>query len=208
MIRVFIADDHPIVRQGLRELIDRQPDMKVVGEAGDGYAVVNAEGRATWDVLLLDLSLPRLSGFEVMRRLRADGVSTRIVVLSMYPEDQYARRLTEEGASAYLSKSLPPREVLRALRAVAAGEAYQRPSRDGRDGSEAPVPSEPRQTLSARENQVFMRLTQGRTVTEIAAELDLSVSTVSTHVTNIKNKLSARSIGDIINYAHRIGAVA
>jgi DNA-binding NarL/FixJ family response regulator len=202
MIRVFIADDHPIVRQGLRELIDRQPDMEVVGEADDGYAVVNAEGRETWDVLLLDLSLPRLSGFEVVRRLRSEQASPRIVVLSMYPEDQYARRLMEEGASAYLSKSLAPQEVLRALRAVAAGEVYTRP---GRARSEGPVSDEPHKNLSPRENQVFMRLTQGRTVTEIAAELDLSVSTVSTHVTNIKNKLKARSIGDIINYAHRFG---
>jgi DNA-binding NarL/FixJ family response regulator len=204
MIRIFIADDHPIVRQGLRELISRQPDMQVVGEAEDGHAVVNAESRATWDVLLLDLSLPRLSGMEVVRRLRAERTTTRIVVLSMYPEDQFAGRLLEEGASAYLSKSLPPQEVLRALRAVAAGEPYARP---GRERAEPVTAGEPHKTLSPRENQVFMRITQGRTVTEIAAELDLSVSTVSTHVTNIKNKLKARSIGDIINYAHRIGAV-
>src|SRR6185437_10469720 len=118
MIRIFIADDHPIVRQGLRELIARQPDMQVVGEAEDGHAVVNAESRSTWDVLLLDLSLPRLSGVEVVRRLHAEGATTRIVVLSMYPEDQYAGKLLEEGAAAYLSKSLPPQEVLRALRAV------------------------------------------------------------------------------------------
>jgi DNA-binding NarL/FixJ family response regulator len=204
VIRIFIADDHPIVRQGLRELIGRQPDMQVVGEAEDGHAVVNAEARSTWDVLLLDLSLPRLSGVEVVRRLRAERASTRIVVLSMYPEDQYARRLMEEGASAYLSKSLAPQEVLRALRTVAAGEIYTPP---GRERSEPPTPGEPHKNLSARENQVFMRITQGRTVTEIAAELDLSVSTVSTHVTNIKNKLKVRSIGDIINYAHSVGAV-
>jgi DNA-binding NarL/FixJ family response regulator len=203
MIRIFIADDHPIVRQGLRELISRQPDMQVVGEAEDGHAVVNAESRSTWDVLLLDLSLPRLSGVEVVRRLRAERATTRIVVLSMYPEDQYAGKLLEEGASAYLSKSLPPQEVLRALRAVAAGEVYARPGRERSD----PPAGEPHKTLSPRESQVFMRITQGRTVTEIAAELDLSVSTVSTHVTNIKNKLKARSIGDIINYAHRVGAV-
>jgi DNA-binding NarL/FixJ family response regulator len=201
MIRIFIADDHPIVRQGLRELIERQPDMEIAGEAEDGHAVVNHEGRASWDVLLLDLSLPRLSGVEVVRRLRAERTATRIVVLSMYPEDQYARKLMEDGASAYLSKSLAPEEVIRALRAVAAGEPYVRPGRD-----DAPSSEEPHRNLSPRESQVFMRLTHGRTVTEIAAELNLSVSTVSTHVTNIKNKLNARSIGDIINYAHRVGA--
>jgi DNA-binding NarL/FixJ family response regulator len=202
MIHVFIADDHPIVRQGLRELIERQPDMRVVGEADDGHAVVNAEGRASWDVLLLDLSLPRLSGIEVVRRLRAERPAPHIIILSMYPEDQYAARLLEEGAAAYLSKSLPPHEVIRALRAVAAGETYARPRRR----SEPVLPGEPpHKSLSAREHQIFMRLFQGRTVTEIAAELDLSVSTISTHVTHIKGKLRARSIGDIINYAHRVG---
>ena len=205
MISIFIADDHPIVRQGLRQLIERQPDMRVVGEADDGHAVVNAEGRATWDILLLDLSLPRLSGIEVVRRLRADPPCPRIVVLSMYPEDQYAQRMLEEGATAYLSKSLPPLEVIRAIRAVAAGESFGKP-RKAR--LEAPPPGEdPHKSLSAREHQIFMRLFQGRTVTEIAAELDLSVSTISTHVTNIKGKLRARSIGDIINYAHRVGVV-
>lgn len=205
MIRIFIADDHPIVRQGLRQLIERQADMQVVGEANDGHAVVNAPDRANWDVLLLDLSLPLLSGVEVVRRLRAERATMRIIVLSMYPEEQYAHRLMQEGASAYLSKSLPPQEVIRALRAVAAGEIYKSPKRER---VEAPVLGEhAHKALSAREHQIFMRLFQGRTVTEIAAELDLSVSTVSTHVTNIKGKLNARSIGDIINYAHRFGVV-
>lgn len=203
MIRIFIADDHPIVRQGLRELIERQPDMQVVGEAQDGHAVVNAKDRSTWDILLLDLSLPRLSGVEVVRRLRAERASPRIVVLSMYPEDQYAQRLIADGASAYLSKSLAPREVLSALRAVAAGKVYTHP---GHEEAAALPAREAHHDLSARQTQVFMRITQGRTVTEIAAELDLSVSTVSTHLINIKNKLNAHSIGDIINYAHRFGA--
>src|SRR5262249_22219194 len=173
MINVFLADDHPIVRQGLRELIERQPDMRVVGEADDGHQVVNAEGRASWDVLLLDLSLPLLSGVEVVRRLRAERPAPHIVILSMYPEDQYAQRMLDEGASAYLSKSLPPEEVIKALRVVAAGETYARPRR-GR-AAEAPAPGEaPHKSLSAREHQIFMRIFQGRTVTEIAAELDLS----------------------------------
>lgn len=203
MIRIFIADDHPIVRQGLRELIERQPDMEVVGEAQDGHAVVNAEGRATWDVLLLDLSLPLLSGVEVVRRLRAERPSPRIVVLSMYPEEQYAPRLLAEGVSAYLSKSLSPHELIEALRAVAQRDVYTRPSRAR---SEPPSLSTLHKQLSTREHQVFMRITEGRTVTDIAAELRLTVSTVSTHVTHIKDKLKARSVGDIINYAHRVGA--
>ncbi len=93
MIRIFIADDHPIIRHYLRDLIERQPDMEVAGEAQDGHAVVNAPDRSSWDILLLDLSMPRLSGFEVVRRLRAEPPAPCIVVLSMYPEEQYAPRL-------------------------------------------------------------------------------------------------------------------
>ena len=202
MIRIFIADDHPIVRYGMRQLLERQPDMQVVGEASDGHAVVSAAAGANWDLLLLDLSLPNLSGIEVIRRLRASGSTLRIVVLSMYPEDQYASRLMDEGIAAYLSKSLPPQELLRALRTVAAGEPYRPPAVGP---GPPPGADKPHKNLSAREHQIFMRICQGRVVTEIAAELDLSVSTVSTHVSNIKQKLGARSIGEIINYAHRTG---
>lgn len=203
-IRVFIADDHPIVRHGLRALIERQPDMTVVGEASDGHAVVNAPDRATWDILLLDLSLPLLSGIEVTRRLCAEAAAPRIVVLSMYPRDQFAPQMLAAGAATYLSKSLPPHELIDTLRAVAAGRIVRG------EGEAFPLAADdaaPHQGLSAREHQVFMRIFQGRTVTEIAAELNVSVSTVSTHLTNVKQKLGAHSIGDIVTYAHRIGLV-
>ena len=96
MIRIFLADDHPIVRQGVRRMLDEQPDMTVVGEASDGWQVLNAEGRASWDVLVLDLSLPRLGGMEVLRRLRVELPGLRVLVLSMYAEEQYAGRLLAE----------------------------------------------------------------------------------------------------------------
>ncbi len=208
MIHIFIADDHSIVRQGLRRLIEQEEDMHVVGEASDGRAVLLAEGRESWDLLILDLSLPKVGGIEVLRRLRAEQPKLAIVILSMYPEDQYGLRLIQEGASAYLSKEMDSAELIRALRVVAAGGTYLSPGitaqmRKGSGDSTRPLHA----SLSAREHQVFTLLFQGRTVSEIAAELNLSSSTISNHVSRIKDKLGAKSIGEIVSYAHRAGLV-
>lgn len=208
MIRVFLADDHAIVRQGLRGLIEQGGDMRVVGEAADGRAVLSAEGRETWDLLILDLSLPKVGGVEVLRRLREELPKLRIIVLSMYPEDQYALRMLKEGAAAYLSKQTGPAELLQAVRTVAAGGTYlsdgvaQKLRLGGARQADAPLAA-----LSAREHQVFTLLIQGRTVSEVAAELGLSVSTASNHVSKIKDKLGARSLTDIVTYAHRAGLI-
>lgn len=205
MIRIFIADDHPIVREGLRKLIEQQPDMQVVGEASDGRQVLQRAEGERWDLLILDLSLPRVNGIEVLRRLRVEMPELRVVVLSMYPEDQYALRMIEEGAVAYLSKTLPSEHLLRALRAAACGATLlsRNVAEQMQKGRERGGP--PHAALSAREHQVFTLLFQGRTVSEIAAELDISGSTVSNHVAHIKEKLGARSIGEIVSYAHRAG---
>ncbi len=202
-VRVFLADDHGVVRVGLRKLIEAEPDLTVVGEAENGRQVLVADGKDAWDVVVLDLSLPRVGGIEVLRRLRAEHPRVRIVVLSMYPEDEYAPRLLGEGAAAYLSKDRPPEEVLAAIRAVHAGRSFPTgpAARAADDGKRAHA------RLSAREYQVFTLLFQGRTVSEIAAELDLRVSTVSNHVAHVKEKLGARTVADIVAYAHRAGLV-
>lgn len=208
MIRVFLADDHSIVRQGLRKLLEQDGAMSVVGEAADGRAVLSAAGRETWDLLILDLSLPKVGGIEVLRRLREELPRLKIVVLSMYPEDQYGLRLVKEGAAAYLSKDMDTAELVRAIRVVAAGGTYLSEGlvQQLRVGA-APRAEAPHASLSAREHQVFTLIFQGRAVSEIAAELNLSVSTVSNHVSRIKEKLGARTIGDIVTYAHRAGLV-
>ncbi len=208
MIRIFLADDHPIVRHGLRQLIEEQPEMKVVGEAADGRQVLLAEGKDEWDILILDLSLPRVNGIEVLRRLRAERPALRVIVLSMYPEDQYALRLLREGAAAYVSKDQGAGDMLKAIKEVAAGKSYVSAAVAGKTPPgehDAGLP--PHSHLSAREYQVFTLLFQGRTVTEIAAELNLSVSTISNHVSHIKEKLSVRSVAEIVSYAHRAGLV-
>lgn len=208
MTRVFLADDHAIVRQGLRRLLEQGGDLTVVGEAADGRAVLSAPGRDKWDLLILDLSLPKVGGIEVLRRLREELPGLKIVVLSMYPEDQYGLRLVKEGAAAYLSKDMAAAELVRAIRVVAAGATYlsEGLARKLRGGA-GPKSDGPHAALSAREHQVFTLIFQGRAVSEIAAELDLSVSTVSNHVAKIKEKLGARTIGDIVSYAHRAGLV-
>ena len=204
-IRVFLADDHALVRVGLRQLLEREPDIAVVGEADDGRRVLLAEGKDRWDVLVLDVSLPKVGGIEVLRRLRAEHPRLKVVMLSMYPEDQYAERMLAQGAAAYLSKDRPPAQIVRAIRAVAAGRDWSGTALQL--VSAEPDGRPPHARLSAREYQVFTLLFQGSTVTEIAAELDLRTSTVSNHVAHIKDKLGAHSIADIVGYAHRAGLV-
>ncbi|MBL8602981.1 MAG: response regulator transcription factor [Myxococcales bacterium] len=207
-IRVFLADDHAIVRQGLRQLLETAGDFLVVGEAVDGRAVLNAPDKDSWDVLVLDLSLPRVSGVEVMRRLHESQPGLRVVVLSMYPEDQYGLRMLKEGAAAYLGKTEPPETIIDTIRRVAAGEvvrteAVHRAEEAARSRSERA----PHETLSAREYQVFMLIAQGRTVADIAAELNLSGSTVSNHLAHVREKLRAQSNGEIVRYAYRAGLI-
>lgn len=207
-ILIMLADDHAIVRQGIRKLIETQPDMRVVSELADGYQVVERLGKEPADILVLDLSLPRVSGVECLRRVRDSGQPVRVIVLSMYPEDQLALHLLREGASAYLSKDRSPEELLTAIRAVHRGEQYVTDTLRSLEAELQGAPGRPHETLTARESQVFQRLIVGRTVSDIAAELDLNASTVSNHVAKIREKLDAQSVGDILRYAHRVGLLS
>ena len=208
MIRVFIADDHAIVRHGLRELISSTTDMKVVGEAVDGRQLINLAPTLECDVVILDLSLPKVNGPEVLKRMKALRPNLGVLVLTMYPEDQYAVALLRSGASAYLCKDRPSVELLEAIRRVAAGGTYFTETiaqrfLTGPDDKDAP----PHAALTAREHQVFTLIIQGRTGAEIAAELDLTAGTVSNHVAKIKEKLGAHSLAEIVRYAYRAGLI-
>jgi DNA-binding NarL/FixJ family response regulator len=208
VIRVFIADDHAIVRHGLRELISSTTDMTVVGEASDGRQLLNAAPTLECDVVILDLSLPKVNGPEVLRRIKQARPALNILVLTMYPEDQYAIALLRSGASAYLCKDRPSGELLEAIRRVSAGGTYFTETiaqrfLTGPDDKDAP----PHAALTAREHQVFTLVIQGRTGAEIAAELDLTAGTVSNHVAKIKEKLGAHSLAEIVRYAYRAGLI-
>lgn len=208
MIRVFIADDHAIVRHGLRQLIEGAHDMRFVGEARDGRELLSAVETETWDVLILDLSLPKVSGLEVLKRLQELKPKLKVVVLSMYAEEQYALPVMRAGAAAYLSKDRPGEELMAAIRRVARGGTYLTETVADQVLRASSKPAKPpHQTLTAREYQVFTLIIHGRTVSEIAAELDLTAGTVSGHLQKIKTKLNAHSVADVVSYAHRMGVI-
>ncbi|MFO0745938.1 MAG: response regulator transcription factor [Myxococcota bacterium] len=205
MIRAFIADDHAIVREGMRRLFETSGDISVVGEATDGRAVLLAAEGHDWDVLVLDLSLPRVSGLEVLRRLHREHPALPIVVLSMYPEEAFAPRVLAEGAVAYVSKERPLADVEAAIRAAVSGASAPAAAARARAPGEPAAPAMPHTTLSAREYQVFLLVLEGRTNVEIAAELDLVASTVSNHLAKVKQKLGAHTVAEIVAYGHHIG---
>lgn len=202
MIRVFLADDHPIFRSGVRKVLEDSGGITVVGEADDGRQVLLARDKHRWDVLVLDVSLPKVSGIEVLRRLQAELPALPVLVVSMFPEEQYATRLLAEGARGYVSKSRPPEELVEAIHRVAAGERWVPPEVQSAPGG---PDAAPHTLLTAREHQVFTLICQGLTVSEIAAELDLRLSTVSNHLSKVKEKLSAHTVAEIVSYAHRAG---
>lgn len=207
MIRVFLADDHAIVRDGLKRLISETPGFSLAGETSKGHEALARAQEPDVDVLVLDLSLEDLGGLEVLRRLREKRPKLPVVVLSMYPEEQYAVRVLKLGAQAYLSKGRSSRELVEAIHAVAQGRRYVTETVAdallGAGGEKAP-----HETLSEREHQVFNLVARGRAPGEIAAELDLSASTVSTHLVHIREKLGVRTNGEVVQYAYRAGLVA
>lgn len=195
MIRVILVDDHPIFRIGVAHYLAGTGTIAVVGQADDGIAGLRLAESVEWDVAVVDISLPRLGGTEVVRRLRATWPGRRIVALSHFPGAAFEAQLREAGADAFVSKVSPPETL------VAAIEARD----DGGSPSES-AETAPRHTrLTARELQVFTSLIQGRSTIEIAAELDIAASTVSNHVAQIKHKLGVSTIAGIVTYAHRAG---
>lgn len=201
VVRILLADDHTMFRQGIRQVLSCEPDLKVVGEVGDGPGVLRRVQQDDVDVVVLDLSLPGMSGLEVLRRLEEEAPRVAVVILSMYPEDRFAASLLHRGAGAYVSKSEGPDELVAAVRAVVVGRTYLTPTLRAL-GDAAVAPHE---RLSGREQQVFHALIRGATVSEVAAETDLAISTVSTLVGRIRDKLQVASVGELILYAHKAG---
>ena len=209
MIRIVLADDHAIVREGLKHILASQSDFQVVGEAGDGNEALRLARELEFDLLVLDLSMPGRSGMELIKLVRAERPKVRILVLSMHQEVQYAVRAIKSGASGYLTKESAPAELEQALRKIAAGGAYvtaevaQQLALGAMPGTETP----PHETLSTREFEVFQRLVAGDSVTVIAQQLHLSVKTVSTHKANLMHKLGLANPSDLVRYAIRHGLV-
>ncbi|OQS42069.1 response regulator [Chromobacterium haemolyticum] len=203
MIRVIVAEDHTIVREGIKQLIGLADDLQVVGEAANGGAVFDALRAAVCDVLLLDISMPGLSGLDVIPRLRALAQPPAILVLSMHDEVQMAARALKAGAAGYATKDSDPALLLTAIRKVAGGGRYIDPQLADRQVFEVNLSDErpPHAQLSEREFQVFQRLAQGANVNEVAQLLAISAKTVSTHKVRLMQKLRAQSLADLVRYA-------
>jgi len=203
MIRILIADDHAIVRQGLRQIVSDQPDMVVAGEADSLTQTMEAVQSDSWDVLVLDLTMPDGNGLDLLRELRFTKPDIRVLVLSMHSEDQFALPVLQAGASGYLTKETVPEELVRALRRIHRGGKYVSQSLaeklvgavGGDDNREE------HEKLSAREFQVFFMLATGRTLKEIARELGLSVKTISTYRSRTLEKLGLQTNAEIVRYA-------
>jgi DNA-binding NarL/FixJ family response regulator len=203
MIRIVVADDHTIVREGLKQLLSSSADFSVVGEACNGQEVIARARELEFDVLLLDMSMPGRSGIEHIQQVNREKPKLRILVLSMHEEQQYAVRAIRAGASGYLTKESASAQLLSALRKVASGGAFITPAvaEQLALGAMPHAAGPPHSTLSNREFQVMGMLVAGKSITDIAASLNLSVKTVSTHKTRLMQKMNLASQADLIRYA-------
>ncbi len=209
MIRVLIADDHGIVRQGIRQLLANAGDFAILAEASNGWETVDKVRNVPVDLLILDISMPGPSGVELIKRVKNESPKTPVLILSMHGESQIAARALKAGAAGYVTKDSEPSVIVAAARKVAAGGRYldaalaEKLVFEGVDGD-----LKPHEKLSQREYQVFLLIAQGRSVNDIAALLHLSAKTVSTHKTRLMQKMALSSTADIVRYALTHGLIA
>lgn len=208
MVRIIIADDHPIVRRGMAEIISQESDLKVIGEAGNVSEAIALLAKQPIDVLLLDLNMPGKSGLEAIGELRRQFKNLLILVMSAYPEEQFAKRVLRAGASGYLSKDAAPDQLVTAVRKVAQGQRFVTPAIAEQLAADlgGESSSKPHESLSDREMQVLLNIALGKSTSEIADAFSISPKTVSTYRTRILQKLRLRSNADLTRYAleHRL----
>ncbi len=203
MIRILIADDHQIVREGLKQILAETSDLAVVAEANNGQDVLLKLEKQTIDVVMLDISMPGRNGLDILKQLRTDHPKLPVLILSMYSEEQYAMRALRAGASGYLSKDSAPEELIEAIRKIFSGKKYVSASLAEKlavyldDGQDKPL----HQALSDREYQVMCMIASGKAVKEIASELNLSVKTISTYRSRILDKMRMKSNASLTHYA-------
>lgn len=209
-MKIVLADDHKIIREGLRAILDKHPGMEVVGEAESGHQAVEVTRRTHPDVVVMDISMPDLNGIDAARRITAEHPRTRVVALSVLADRRYVLAMLSAGASGYILKNAAADELIRALEATAAGRTYLGPEIAGvvvesiRERV-TPVPPSQAGVLSSREREVLQLLAEGRTSKEIAAHLHVAVTTIETHRRQIMSKLGLHSIAELTKYAIREG---
>lgn len=206
-IKVIIADDHPMITEGLAQIISDAEDITVVGQAENGIVLLDKIRTLKPDMVVMDLDMPEKSGWDVMRQLKAEKPNLPIIILSVNPEEEYAEACFRDGASGYLNKLAPPDLVLKAIRQVARGEKFislklaEKIARGLSGDTETP----PHKTLSSRELEVFRLIASGKSVNKIAGELSLSPATVSTYRTRILEKMNLSSNAELTHYAFERG---
>jgi two-component system invasion response regulator UvrY len=203
LIRIIIADDHAIVREGLKQILADSKDIVVTGDAENGVDAIKLVRKDDCDVLLLDISMPDRSGIEVLKQIKKESPKLAVLMLSMHREDQYAVRSLKAGASGYLNKQSAPNELVDAIRLVAAGRKYISPALAqelaNQVGEDREVPLH--ETLSDREYQTFIMIASGKTVSDIAEELSLSVKTISMYRSRLLQKMKLRNNAELTHYA-------
>jgi len=209
VIKILVADDHAVVREGLKQILSGMPDIMVAGEASDGFQALDQARKGDYDLLLLDIAMPRMSGLDVLKQLRSEGSELPILMLSMYPEEQYAIRTLKAGAAGYLAKESAPEELIAAVRKVCGGGKYVTSSLAEKLAVyiDSDMERAPHERLSDREYQVVLMIASGKTVSEIASELALSVKTVSTHRGRALEKMGMKTNAELTHYAISNGLV-
>ncbi len=209
-IKVLIADDHKIVRDGLKTLLESQSDIEIVGETMDGRATVKAVESLSPDIVIMDIAMPQLNGIEATRQIVSDHPDTKVVALSMHSEKRFVREMLQAGASAYLLKDCAFEELVIAINAVRDNKHFLSPGITGIMLSDVISPKESDtatafSSLSSREREVLQLLAEGKTTRQISDQLSVSIKTIETHRTNIMNKLEIFSVAELTKYAIREG---
>ena len=212
-IRLLLADDHAVVRSGLRMLLQAQPDMKIIGEAETGQEAIRRVAELRPDVVLMDIEMPGMNGIEATRRIKAEAPATAVLALTMYEDDQYFFEMLRAGASGYVPKRAAPDELVSAIRAAGRGEVFLYPSLAGRlvrdylQRGPAGEGDAPNDELTPREQEVLTLIAEGYSNNEIADRLVISAKTVDRHRENIMRKLNLHNRVDLVKYALRKGLI-
>jgi DNA-binding NarL/FixJ family response regulator len=208
-INVLIADDHAIVRQGLRQILSETEDLVVAGEADDGVEALQLARQQEWNVFLLDVSMPNRNGIDTLKQLKKEFPKLPVLILSMHPEEQYAVRALKAGASGYLTKQSAPEQLVTAIRQVARGKKYVSPTvaMQLADAIANDTEQPAHELLSDREYEVLKLIAAGKTLTQVADELNLAVATISTFRARILTKLGLSSTAEMIRYGLEHGLV-
>lgn len=209
-IRILLADDHQMLRDGLRAILASESDLDVVGEVGDGRSAVAMSRALVPDVVVMDIAMPDMNGVEATRRIKRENPEVKIVALSMYPDRRYVIGMLEAGASGYVLKASAYDELTRAVRAVSEGKKYLSPDITGVvvEAQVHPPPADqgsPYTVLGAREREIVQLLAEGKTSPQIADQLHISTATVETHRRNIMRKLGIHTVAELTKYAIREG---